>query len=162
MMTRMFAFAAIVLASAAVAAAPSPAGETRKLSDIVAHLESRYHGEVTAIALDASGDKPAHYHVDMLFRDSGVAKFDLDAATGSIASRDVARLAADSATLPEATAIVADHVRGEVIAAELDSAEGALAHYDIDVRLSQGAIARLKVDPATRQLGWRAPPIVTP
>jgi hypothetical protein len=33
-------------------------------------------------------------------------------------------------------------------------------HYDVDVRLPQGAIARLEVDPATLQIAWRNPAIV--
>jgi hypothetical protein len=35
-----------------------------------------------------------------------------------------------------------------------------VAHYDIDVRLPGGSVARLKVDPQTRQIAWRNPAIV--
>jgi hypothetical protein len=51
-------------------------------------------------------------------------------------------------------------VPGHVLVAEFDAASGTPAHYDIDVRLPRGAVARLKVDPATRQIGWRSPAIV--
>jgi hypothetical protein len=47
-----------------------------------------------------------------------------------------------------------------VIAAELDAIDDRTPHYDIDVRLPGGEIARLKIDLQTRQLGWRTPPIM--
>jgi len=55
---------------------------------------------------------------------------------------------------------VAQAVPGQLLVAEFDAASGASAHYDIDVRLPHGAVARLKVDPATRQIGWRSPAII--
>lgn len=46
-----------------------------------------------------------------------------------------------------------------MLAAELDAVDGASPHYDVDVRLPGGQIARLKVD-ASGQLGWRTPPVI--
>ena len=151
---------AIALSSAAtIAAASAPAGDPLKLGAVVAHMESRYPVEVVAIQFDGSGDKRAHYHVDMRFPESGLATLDVDAVTLAIASRDPAPIAAESVTLADAAALVATHLPGEVVVAELDSFGGVTPHYDVDVRLPQGALARVKVDPATRQIAWRNPAI---
>ena len=140
--------------------APSPADRPLKLAEMVAQMESRFAGEVVAIQFDGSGDKPAHYHVDMRFPESGLASLDVDALTLAIASRDPAPLAVGSATLAYAAALVSTYVPGQVTVAELDAFEGVAPHYDVDVRLPQGAIARLKVDPTTRQIAWRDPAVV--
>jgi uncharacterized membrane protein YkoI len=124
----------------------------------VATLEARYPGKVVAIALDDNGDRPAHYHVDMRFPASGVARIDVDAVTLTVASRDPAPLAPGSAGLIHAAALVMSAVPGDLLSAELDATNGA-PHYDLDVRLPHGAIARLKVDSATRQIDWRTPAI---
>jgi hypothetical protein len=80
--------------------------------------------------------------------------------TRAIASRDPVSLPAGSAKLPYAAALVSVHVPGQVLIAELDAAEGVTPHYDVDVRLPEGSIARLKVDPVTRDITWREPAIV--
>jgi uncharacterized membrane protein YkoI len=153
---------ALAALSATVASATSPAtaGRPLNLALVVSHLESRYPGEVVAIELDASGDKPAHYHVDMQFPDSGLARVDVDAATLDVAAREPVRPAPGSATLADATALVAASFPGRVTAAELDSTQGVAAHYDVDVLLPTRHVARLKVDSATRQIAWRVPAIV--
>lgn len=161
MKARAVAFAAIALSAAAAFAMTSVSAERPlKLAEMVAHMESHYPGEVVAIAFDASGDKRAHYHVDMRFPGSGLASVDVDAVTLAIASRVPAALPAGSARLPYAAALVSIHVPGQVLIAELDAAEGVAPHYDIDVRLPEGPIARLKVDPVTRDITWRNPAIV--
>jgi uncharacterized membrane protein YkoI len=123
-------------------------------------MESRYPGKVAAIELDASGDKAAHYHVDMRFPKGGLEKLDVDAATLRIASREAAPTAAGSIPLLYAAAMVTAAIPGQMLLAELDATNGAPPHYDVDVRLPQGAIARLKVDAVTRQIGWRTPAII--
>ncbi len=160
MKIRTFAPALLALCSVAAFAADAPAGRALGLAEMVAAMESRYPGKVIAIALDTSGDKAAHYHVDMLFPRSGVVRADVDAVTLALASRDHASLETGSATLADATALVAQAVPGHVLVAEFDAASGTPAHYDVDVRLPEGAVARLKVDPATRQIGWRSPAII--
>jgi len=161
MKIRTLALAMIAASSvAAFAAGPSPANRPLRLAEMVSHLESHYPGEVTAIHYDTSGDKAAHYHVDMRFPASGLARVDVDAVTLEIASRDAAPLAAGSATLSEATALAAAQLPGHVTVAEFDGSGGVSPHYDIDVRLPKGGIARLKIDPATRQIAWRNPAIV--
>jgi uncharacterized membrane protein YkoI len=151
---------AILGSVAAFAADTSPARQALPLRDVVPYLEAHYRGEVIAIALDASGDKAAHYHVDMRYPETGTAKLDVDAATLQIVARSQP-LAEDGWTsLAGAAAFATTYVRGQVVAAELDAVDGAMPHYDIDVRLETGDIARLKVDPKTRQLGWRTPPVV--
>lgn len=160
MKIRALALTAAVLSSAtAFAVTQSPADRPLTRAEVVTQLESRYPGEVIAIQFDASGDKPAHYHVDMRFPRSGLATLDVDAVTLAIASRDADPLPAGSATLDFATALVSSHLPGEVVIAQLDASDGGAPHYDVDVRLPQGAIARLKVDPATRQIAWRSPAI---
>jgi uncharacterized membrane protein YkoI len=148
-----------LIAGSTAAAASTPATPVMALGDVVRQLEARYAGKVIAIALDDAGDRSAHYHVDMSFPASGLARLDVNAATLEVASRESAPLAAGSASLVGAAALVAQAIPGEVLVAELDATNGVPAHYDVDVRLPQGAIARLKVDPATLQIGWRSPAI---
>jgi uncharacterized membrane protein YkoI len=161
MKVRTLAVSLISLASvAALAASPTSASRTLGLGQTVVVLESRYPGKVVAIALDDSGDKSAHYHVDMRFPKSGLARLDVDAATLAIASREAAPLTGGSTGLVNAAVLVAAAIPGQMLAAELDAAEGVPAHYDVDVRLPHGAVARLKVDAASRQIGWRSPAII--
>ena len=160
MKIRTLAPALIALCSVPAFAADAPAGRALGLVEMVAAMESRYPGKVVAIALDNSGDKRSHYHVDMQFTDRGTVRADVDAVTLALASRDHASLEPGSATLADATALVAQAVPGQLLVAEYDAASGAPAHYDVDVRLPEGAVARLKVDPATRQIGWRSPAIL--
>src|SRR5512141_1734180 len=129
--TLLFMLAA---AGTTAAAAAIPAGPVRGLGLTVATLEARYPGKVVAIALDDSGDRPAHYHVDMRFPASGVARIDVDAVTLTVASRDPSPLATGSAGLIHAAALVMSAVPGELLSAELDATNGA-PHYDLDVRL---------------------------
>ena len=150
---------AISAATTFAVAAPPPE-QPLKLAEVVARVESRYPGEVVAMQFDGSGDKRAHYHVNMRFPESGLASFDIDAVTLAIAARDPSPLAAGSATLADAAVLIAAHIPGQVIAAELDAFGGYAAHYDVDVRLPKGVIAQLKVDPATLQIAWRNPAIV--
>lgn len=160
MKLRTLAFAAIALSSAtAFAANASSEARPLQLAEMVAHMESTFPAEVTAIQLDASGDKPAHYHVDILFPEFGLMKWDVDARTLNIAMHDTAPPITGSATMFEAAALISAHVSGTLTRAELHSSDDVPPHYDIDVRLPQGEIARLKVDSATRQIGWRTPAI---
>ena len=153
---RTLLFAALVGGSATSFAAS--AAPTIGIGDAVAQLESRYPGTVIAIALDDSGDRPAHYHVDMRFARSGLARLDVDAATLAVASREPVALTDGSATLVYAAALVTSSVSGQILAAQLDATNGA-PHYDVDVRLPQGAIARLKVDPLSGDIAWRTPAV---
>ncbi len=154
------ALTAIALSSAIAWAAPTPpAGRTLGLTETVARLESRYPGKVVAIELDDSGDKAAHYHVNMRFAEGGQTQLDVDAVTLDVALREPAPRAAGSATLADVAALLAAAVPGEMIVATFDATDPLPAHYDVDIRLPQGAIARLKVDAATRQIGWRTPAI---
>jgi hypothetical protein len=57
---------------------------------------------------------------------------------------------------------VAASVPGEVIAAQADSAPGVAPHYEIDVRLTNRAVAQLRVDATTRGISWRTPYVVAP
>ena len=161
MKIRTLALTAIAVFSASpFAMASSPAGDPVKLAQVVTHMESRYPGEVVAIQFDGSGDKRAHYHVDMRFPEGGLAILDVDAMTLAISSREPAPLKAGSTTLAHAAALIARHLPGQVVVAELDAFDGTAPHYDVDVRLPNGAIAQLKVDAATRQIAWRDPAIV--
>jgi hypothetical protein len=161
MKIRTLALTAIALSSAATSAVASvPADAPTKLATVVAHMEMRYPGEVVAIEFDGSGDKGPHYHVAMRFPESGMAHVDVDATTFAIASRDPAPTAERPVSLAYAAALVGAYLSGEVVVAELDAFGSVAPHYDIDVRLAHGPIARLKVDPATRQIAWRNPALV--
>lgn len=81
----------VMWSAGASAADASPGNSPVVVRDLVPYLESRYQGEVVAIALDASGDKAAHYHVDMRYRDAGTSKLDVDATTLEISGRDAPR-----------------------------------------------------------------------
>ena len=153
---------ALVGASSVVAYAAGSSYTFRPatLAEMVAYMESSYPGEVTAIQYDASGDKGPHYHVDMRFPASGIARVDVDALTYRLASRELSPPAPGSATLAEAAALIAAVVPGHVTVAELDAVYGTTPHYDIDVRLQDGGVARLSIDPATRQIAWRQPAII--
>ncbi|MFO1413654.1 MAG: hypothetical protein U1F10_07030 [Burkholderiales bacterium] len=147
---------ALLATLAAGASAASPAPNT--LSGVVQALEARYPGQVTAIELDAAGDRPAHFHVDMRFPESGVARLDVDAVTLAVASREPAATA-PATPFVYAVALVGSAIDGRVVGTRFDDTNGAPAHYDVDVALPSGAVARLKVDAATGVVGWRTPAI---
>jgi uncharacterized membrane protein YkoI len=151
----LFVLASAALLSAAASASNVPYG----LADTVKAMEQRYPGKVVAIELDAAGDNPAHYHVDLRFPASGLARLDVDAETLAIAGRDASPTAAAPTPFVYAVALVGSAIEGQVIATRLDHTNGAPAHYDVDVALPSGAIARLKVDAATGQVAWRTPAI---
>ena len=155
---KISALAVSLLAASSLTAVAAP--RLYGLADAVTELESRYPGKVVAIVLDDAGDKAAHYHVDMQFPGSASVRIDVDAATLAIESRDAGHLPAGSATLAEAAALLAGAIPGEILLAELDAATGPAAHYDVDVRLPQGAVARLKVDATTRRIDWRTPAVI--
>lgn len=160
MKIRTLALAIVALAAApALAVASTSADRSPKLSDVVEKLESRYPGNVVAIELDASGDKRAHYHVDMQFPDHGLARVDVDAKTLEVVAREPAAQGANAATLAEVATLVAANVPGELTVIELDVVGGVAPHYDVDVRLPQRQVARLKVDSTSRAIGWRTPAI---
>ncbi len=161
MQIRTLAVALFALSPIAFAANPWSNGQKVDLGRVVAQMESRYPAKVVAIEFDASGDKAPHYHVDMRFTENGVAKLDVDAATLEVAAREPSPVAEGSVPLIYATAMITGSVPGQVIAAQLDATNGVPPHYDVDVRLPQGTLARLKVDAATRQIGWRTPAIIT-
>lgn len=145
------AFLAAFTAGAQAASIPA-------LADVVRTLEARYPGQVTAIELDAAGDRPDHYHVDMRFPQSGVARLDVDAATLDVAGREPAGMP-PATPFVYAVALVGSAIEGQVVATRFDDTNGVPAHYDVDVALPSGAIARLKVDAATAAVGWRTPAI---
>lgn len=155
-------FTALAAASAAVlAAGPTSNARSLRLAEMVKYMESTYHGEVTAIELDAAGDKRPHYHVDIRYPQSGLAKLDVDAVSGEIFAHDTGLLPPGSATLPEVTALVATQLPGrQLVIAQLDTGDGVAPHYDVDVRLERGKLGRLKVDAATRSIGWRQPAVI--
>jgi uncharacterized membrane protein YkoI len=156
--TLLFTALAAISANAVAAGAASDSRPFR-LADMVAHMESTYYGEVTAIQFDGSGDKRPHYHVDLWYPQLGLVKFDVDAVSREIVVHETDSLPPGSATLSEVTALVATQVPGQLTIAELDTGEGAAPHYDVDVRLGNGKIARLKIDAATRSIGWRQPAV---
>jgi uncharacterized membrane protein YkoI len=73
---------------------------------------------------------------------------------------DMGDLASGPATLSEVTALMGAQLPGQLTYAELDTGDGAPVHYDVDVRILSGKVARLKVDAATPSIGWREPAIV--
>ena len=156
---RKTALCALLVASAGSAAASA---STYRIAQTVYAMEARYPGTVELIELDDAGDRPAHYHVDMRFPDSGVARLDVDAATLDIASRETTPAMSSGVPLLHVVAVVTTAIQdGRIVATRLDFANGAPAHYDVDVALRNGALARLKVDAATGGIAWRAPAIVT-
>jgi len=156
----------IALTIAALSAMPALAWASpdddgrRELRDVVKRLEARYPGEVVAITRDASDAERPHYHVDMSFGAAGLARLDVDAATLALDTRDLPQASPGGASLTEAVTLVAANVPGEIIAAEIDAVPGVVPHYEIDVRLPSRAVARLRVDAATRDISWRSPRVV--
>jgi uncharacterized membrane protein YkoI len=163
MTLRTFATTIITLsAMPALALASSGADESRELGKVAKRLESRYHGEVVAITRDASADERPHYHVDMSFGAAGMARLDVDARTLELDTRDLPLASSGAASLAEAAAIVAASVPGEIIAVQVDAVPGVAPHYEIDVRLTDRAVAQLRVDATTRGISWRTPYVVAP
>ncbi len=82
MKTHRVMFAAIVAVStSAFSAGPAQSPAPLRVADIVAHMESNFRGaEVTAIQLDASDNKPAHYHVQFRYPENRFVSFDGDQA----------------------------------------------------------------------------------
>jgi uncharacterized membrane protein YkoI len=158
--TAIAALSATVVPVAAIAAEPPLNAGSRSLAETVAHMESTYQGEVTAIQFDASGDKRPHYHVDLRFPQSGIARLDVDAVTHEISAHQILPRGPEWATLSDVTTLIAAQIPGQVTIATLDAAAGVVPHYDVDVRLSNDKTARVKVDAATRAIGWRQPAIV--
>jgi uncharacterized membrane protein YkoI len=155
---RKTAFCVLLLASAGTAAASA---SNYRLADTVRAMEARYPGTVEMIELDDAGDRPAHYHVDMRFPQSGIARLDVDAATLAVASRDPMPRTPPGVPLLHVVAVVTTAIEdGRVVATRLDFGNGAPAHYDVDVALPSGALARLKFDAATGAIAWRAPAVV--
>ncbi len=153
-------FAAVAaISSSAFGAAAAETGRPLRLADIVAHMESTYRAEVTAIQLDTSDNKPAHYHVDMRFPAGGIAKFDVDALTRAASIHDTRPSMRGFATIPEVTALVTKQLPGDVTLIDFDAGAAVAPHYDVDVRIP-GGIARLKVDAATRSISWRQPAVI--
>ncbi len=150
--------AVLPLALLATFAAGAHAATGPSLADVVRTLEARYPGQVIAIELDAAGDRAAHYHVDLQFPQTGVARLDVDATTLAVASREAAGTA-PATPFVYAVALVGSAIDGQVVASRYDDTNGAPAHFDVDVALPSGAIARLKVDAATGRVGWRTPAV---
>jgi uncharacterized membrane protein YkoI len=160
-MMHTLVFTALAAISATAATAEStPDPRPLRLAEMVAYMESNHGGEVTAIQFDASGDKRPHYHVDLRYPELGLAKYDVDAVSRDISAHDTGDLPSGAATLSEVTALVSGQLPGRLIYAELDTGDGARAHYDVDVRIAGGKIARLKVDAETRSIGWRQPAVM--
>ena len=89
MKTHTLVFTALAAASAiAVAASPAPNVHPVRLGQVVAHMESTYQAKVIAIEFDDSGDKAPHYHVDMRFPQSGLARLDVEASTREISAHE--------------------------------------------------------------------------
>ena len=163
MKLRTLATTIIALAAMpALALASSGADESRELGKVAKRLESRYPGEVVAITRDAAEDERPHYHVDMSFGAAGIARLDVDARTFELDTRELPHASPGGASLAEAVALVAAHVPGEIIVAEVDAAPGIAPHYEIDVRLPDRAVAQLRVDATTRNIAWRTPHVVAP
>ena len=161
MKIRSLALAAFVLASApplAAGEAWSPAAP-KGLAATVAELESLYRGDVVGVRYDAADETPAHYHVDVLYPGPVLLAVEVDATTLDVVRTREAARANDSRTLADAAAFAASNLGGEVTAIALDPGAGRSAHYDVDVRVADGRTARLTVDPATRQIAWRSPPV---
>jgi uncharacterized membrane protein YkoI len=154
--------ATLASSSGAAVAADAPGSQpVARLQEIVSHVEATYKGEVTAIQFDDSGDKPAHYHVTVRWPEKGATTLDVDAASRNISVHQ-ARFprGRGSVSLAEVIKFVAARVPGHLLRAELDAGAGAAPHYDVDVLLPGGNIARLKIDATTRALGWRQPAVV--
>jgi uncharacterized membrane protein YkoI len=147
----------------AIAAEVSSVTQPVPVRDTVAYVEALYRGEVVAIELDAAGDKAAHYHVDLRYPGSVVAPLEVDATSLEAQVRHAQPSAAAGwTTLGDAAALAARQLgTGEVIAAQLDATDSSAAHYEVDIRLPAGQVARLKVDPQTQALTWRVPAIAS-
>jgi hypothetical protein len=151
-----------IAAALGTVAAADAADNVRDLTheELVAHIESAYLGKVTAIQRDTSSDDRLHYHVLLQLPDGALAKFDVDAATRKITTHESGPVPPGAAAPGEAAMLVTMMLRGpQVTMVEFDAGDGAAPHYDVDVRVPTG-VAQLRVDAATRWIGWRQPPVL--
>jgi len=162
MKTRLLVAALTAAWSVGGVAAETPSGDGFiPVRDAVAYVEAVYRGEVVAIELDAAGDKDAHYHVDLHYPGAIVAPLELDARSMEARVRHAQLGAQDGITLGDAAVLAVQTLgSGELIAVQLDATDSNAVHYEVDVRLPAGQVARLKLDPRNGQLDWRSPPIL--
>jgi hypothetical protein len=156
-MKRNLLLVAAIAAGLGVVIAAGAAQRVRDLTqdEMVAHIESTYRGKVTAIQRDTSGDQRVHYHVLLQIPRGALARFDVDAATRKVMTHQSGPVPPGAGSPGEAAMLVATALRGHhVTMVEFDAGDGVAPHYDVDVRVPTG-IAQLKVDAATRWIGWR-------
>lgn len=159
MKLRSIAFAATVLLAASAVASDRPPANSPTLSKVVERLESRFHGDIVSVRYDDATGVVPHYHVDVRYTGHLLLGFDVDAETlDVVATPDVAR-DAPPAALADIAALAAVRMDGKVTSVALDAGRQGAPRYDVDVRVADGRIARLTVDPATREIGWRTPPV---
>ena len=162
MKIRTLALALTSLASAAVfAAAPSAAGAVPAIGETVAQLESRYPGKVVAIASTLRATRPRITTSTCGSRGAGWRGWTWTPRRSRSRRANARRSRPGPQRSPTPRLCWRAAVPGEILVAELDAATGAAPHYDVDVRLPEGAVARLKVDSATRRIDWRMPAIIT-
>lgn len=144
---------ATLLGAPVLAVASEPTQMTA--DQAIAHAQWMYPGEVVAARYDRSDVEHPHYHVDMLFRNGKVVKFEVDAINGNFAMVPH-QSEQPRPTLPLTDVIdrVRERFEGEVIAAEFDATTRSDPHYHIDVKLQSGHVipVRMNVDGT---LQWR-------
>lgn len=159
MKTRL-AIPALLLAVAfpSLAAAFSDPSQPMTLAQAVAYMQSLYPGEVVAAGLDTTGDKPAHYHVDIRFPHGRTARLEVNALTRAIASRmPSAEAAPGTMDLVKGAQFIAALYPGTVTLAEIDGTNARDIHYHVDMRLANGRDARFRLDPESGAIRWRNP-----
>lgn len=159
MKTRL-AIPALLLAVAfpSLASALSDPSQPMTLVQAVDYMQSLYPGEVVAAELDTSGDKPAHYHVDIRFPHGRTAYLEVDALTRAIASRmPSVESGPGTMDLVRGAQFIAAHYPGTVTLAEIDGSNAKDIHYHVDMRLANGRAARFRLDPENGAIRWRNP-----
>lgn len=151
-------FRALAAGALAMALVPAVVSAQRPMSlaEAVEYLKSQIPGDVVAAELDASGDRSAHFHMDVRLPHGRLARFEVDPVTGRIASRaPAAEPARGALSVVDVLAAVGRQVPGDVTRVELDDSDVLHQHYHVDVRLVGGRMARLKVDAVTGRIAGR-------
>lgn len=148
---------ASLLAVALLGPAFALANGSMSLSQAIQFVKSSVPGEVVAASLDSSGDKPMHFHIDMRLPHGALVRLEVDPATRRILSRaSAAEVQQGALTISEVLDRVSQQFPGDVTRIELDDSDAVQQHYHVDVRLSNGRLARLRVDSGSGKISGRS------
>lgn len=144
---------ATLLGAPALAAASEPTQMTA--DQAIAHAQWMYPAQAIATRYDRSELEHPHYHVDMMFKNGKVVRFEIDAVNGRFAVvPHESEQPRPALPLSDVIDRVKARFEGEVIAAEFDATTRTDPHYHVDVKLQSGHVIPVRMNP-DGTLQWR-------